>query len=174
MRYVIKATNEITTLRHYYGTIDLMALTDTQRGEIAGWYKITSINDDFDVELFTLGKPTITYNDANYTAQVSYTLIPRTVTELLQRLANERWLKCNAGITFEGKKIDTSEQSRNAITGIVSAYQSGVLTGDVDFKAINGWITLNQATALTLAQALAAHVQECFAWERAQASLIIA
>ncbi len=173
MRYVIKETNELVTLCRYWQGHDMLALSDTEKGQICGWYKITEIiNEDANLEQYTLGEPTVSYDDIQYTATVEYALIERNPQDRLQRLAHERWIKCNQGVVYNEHKIDTSDISQARISSIITAYQSKVLVGDIQFKTKDGWLTLNEVSAFELAQTVANYIQDCFAWEKQHAELV--
>jgi hypothetical protein len=169
MQYVIKETNEITTLRKYWKGFNLAAMSDEQRATQAGWWRITSITgQDYNANTHIQGEPVITYDMDNKTASVEYPLTPRTTTDRKARIANERWLRMVGGVTYLDHEIDTSDASQARLTGIVTAYQTGVLTGTVEYKTRTGWLTLNESQITELAQIVATHIQECFSWEREQ------
>jgi hypothetical protein len=169
MQYVIKETNEITTLRKYWKGFNLAVMSDEQRATQAGWWKITSITgQDYNADTHIQGEPVITYDLDNHTASVTYPLTPRSIDDRKARIANERWLRMVGGVTYQEHEIDTSDASQARLTGIVLAYQSGVLTGTVEYKTKTGWLTLDADAVSELAQVVVAHIQDCFAWEREQ------
>ena len=177
MRYVIKETNEIMTLRRYWNGMDIYAMSDTDKGAIAGWYKITSITgEDFDDATHTQGDVIITYNDDAYTATVEYPLIakPEAIakTNLKARITAERWERMNKPITFMEHKIATDDVAQTRLTSIVMAYSAGLITSNIDYKTMDGWIILNEKQVRELAALVASHVQACFAWEREQMELV--
>jgi hypothetical protein len=79
----------------------------------------------------------------------------------LAEIAAERWKAEVGGVAGEGLAIDTSRESQALITGAALA-----ATLDPNYicqwKTSSGFVTLDAATVLTVAQAVRAHVQGCF------------
>lgn len=80
--------------------------------------------------------------------------------------ADKRYAVETGGLVVGGRRIDTSRDSQALITG-AHAYVSAADVPTVEFKAAGGWVTLTRADVQGIALAVAAHVQACFAVERA-------
>lgn len=78
--------------------------------------------------------------------------------------AQKRWEKEISGITVGGAQIDTSRESQSMIAGAY-LYSQKNPGSPIKFKASSGWVTLDAATVETIADAVGAHVQACFAIE---------
>ncbi|MDR3473316.1 MAG: DUF4376 domain-containing protein [Devosia sp.] len=80
--------------------------------------------------------------------------------------ADKRWQVETGGITVSGAAIPTDRASQAMITGAVAFAQ---LNSDasIDFKAGGGFVTLTAAQMIAVGQAVGAHVQACFAAEKA-------
>ena len=89
-----------------------------------------------------------------------------TAFELRLYAAEARWNKTQGGLTLpNGVKIDTSDSSQAKITQALLMLQQGWVQ-TVEWKAVTGWVTLDEAAMTGIAQAVAAHVQACFSAER--------
>lgn len=78
--------------------------------------------------------------------------------------AQKRWEKEISGINVGGVLIDTSRESQSMIAGAY-LYSQKNPGSPIKFKASSGWVTLDAATVETIADAVGAHVQACFATE---------
>lgn len=86
--------------------------------------------------------------------------------ELKKQVTAKRWEIETGGINLpNGVSIDTSTNSQDRITSvIVNAEIAGI--DIVDFKADNGWVTMNLSDVKSIATVIAYHVQACFSSER--------
>ena len=96
---------------------------------------------------------------------------PPRETDLLAYAAAKRWAVQTGGVTVGGIAIDTSDASRSMIADAV-AYVQAAGVPSVEFKAASGWVTLGTAEVVAIGLAVGAHVQQCFAAERAVALAI--
>lgn len=93
-------------------------------------------------------------------------LPPPSTADLRAHAAVRRFAVETGGIVVGSATIDTSRDSQSMIAGALAYVQaSGAAT--VEFKAASGWVTLSAEQVRTIALAVAAHVQRCFAAERA-------
>jgi hypothetical protein len=94
------------------------------------------------------------------------------------QLKATRRIKEEGGITLNGARIATDRESQAMITGALKAFDADILNGEIDFKGEpdeNGndtWISIDSATCLALATAVANHVQQCFSYERMLSEMI--
>lgn len=89
-------------------------------------------------------------------------------TALRAHAAAKRWALETGGITLEnGAIIATDAISHAKIDAKVAAFERGVITGSVAFKAVNGSISLDRTAMTAVYAAVAVHVEACFAAERA-------
>ncbi|WP_306006452.1 DUF4376 domain-containing protein [Aquicoccus porphyridii] len=87
--------------------------------------------------------------------------------EKFAKLADLRWKRETGGISLEGgMRVNTSRESQAQIAASVQSIEAGLLTEPVDWKLETGWVELTADQILTIAQAVADHVQRCFAAER--------
>lgn len=78
--------------------------------------------------------------------------------------AERRWQLEVGGITVNGMPVDTSRESQALIHGAFSLAQINA-EASFRFKAGDVFLTLNSAQIIAIGQAVAEHVQACFAWE---------
>lgn len=94
-----------------------------------------------------------------------------TKQELLAYAAEKRWEKEASGVTVNGVVVMTDERSQGLINGAYNmAKENSELT--FEFKAASGWLTLDAATVIAIGMAVGAHVQTCFAIEKAVAAAV--
>jgi hypothetical protein len=65
-----------------------------------------------------------------------------------------------------GVRVNTATEDQNRITTVIANADAAGIT-QVEFKAATGWVTLTIAELRGIASAIALHVQDCFASERA-------
>lgn len=87
------------------------------------------------------------------------------------RLAEVRWEHETGGLTVEGTEVRTDRESQSTISNAFVSLSEG-LVSDVEFKAVDGWSTVDMVTLRPIAQAVATHVQRCFKSERGVAELL--
>lgn len=86
--------------------------------------------------------------------------------------AAKRYALETGGITLNGMSIATDRETQAILSSTVQAFQLGLVSGPIDWKAASGWAALDQATVTAVATAVFAHVQRVFSRERAVASAI--
>ena len=97
------------------------------------------------------------------------------IPDLLVTLADLRWQRQSGGLTLpDGTRIATDAESRASIAGAVTGLSMGILTAPIAWKAETGWIDLTAEQVMTIAAAVAQHVQRCFEAERAVALALVA
>lgn len=85
--------------------------------------------------------------------------------ELLEHLSNYRFVKEEGGITIGGVQVQTDRTSRADLIGARTLAKENNSFA-VKWKTKSGsFVDLDAATIITLADAVAAHVQKCFAAE---------
>ena len=88
-----------------------------------------------------------------------------------QEIAAARYAAEIAGVAVGGVAVRTDRESQALITGAaLKATQDG--TYSCTWKAESGFVTLNAATVLAVADAVRTHVQTCFDAEAAKCILI--
>lgn len=88
--------------------------------------------------------------------------------KLLNALAQARWRAEIGGLTLpNGMQVRTDRETRAALTEAVNALQAELMQDPVPWKMQDGWADLSQADLAIITSAVAAHVQACFAAERA-------
>lgn len=83
------------------------------------------------------------------------------VKKLKAILSAHKTEKEQGGCVFQNSLIKTDSDSQAKITGTLAMMQTGGISS-VDFKAANGWLTLNAEQFKQLALAVAIHIQVCF------------
>ena len=88
------------------------------------------------------------------------------------RLASRRWQAETGGITVGGIFVPTDRETQGIVDRIVRAFADGDMTGSVNFKAPDGWVQIDEATARAIKAAGAQHIQACFDRESELSALI--
>lgn len=86
---------------------------------------------------------------------------------LADQVTQKRWEVETGGIILAGgTEVKTGLDDQNRINCvIVNAARAGFT--EVDFKSATGWVTISLANLEAIADAVSAHVQQCFSAERA-------
>lgn len=87
----------------------------------------------------------------------------RVITQ--QKITEYRWQKETGGITVGDSLVATGIADQNRITSVIANAELAGGT-EVDFKTVNGWVTLTVDQVKGIAAAIALHVQSCFTKER--------
>jgi len=140
-----------------------------------GIYPVVEIKPEYDAELQYLEGPVTTFENNVITA--TYTVVNKTPERLLEELnsaktskkaelAQRRWEKETGGITLpNGMVIKTDRESQSLLAGAALQALADETT-TVEWKAANGWVTLDATQIKALAVAVRQHVQACFSIER--------
>lgn len=95
-------------------------------------------------------------------------------TAKLAELAEARWREETGGLTLpDGTIIKTDRESQALLTGAAFSATLDPGTG-IEWKGVNGWVTLTPAQVLEIAAAVRAHVQAAFSREKTLAGQVIA
>ena len=87
-------------------------------------------------------------------------------TAKLAELADARWQAETGGLTLpDGTEIKTDRESQALLTG-ASLYALQNATATVEWKGVNGWVTLSAADIQKIAYLVRNHVQAAFSKER--------
>ncbi|VTU32315.1 hypothetical protein H4CHR_02987 [Variovorax sp. PBS-H4] len=100
---------------------------------------------------------------------------PRTLDDLKGQLkatvADLRWQAETRGITVDGVEVSTTREARATFKqALDDALDAGL--EQIDFKALNGFVTLTLDQMRGIARATTAHVQSCFTAERVHVDAI--
>lgn len=88
-------------------------------------------------------------------------------TAKLAELAEARWREETGGLTLpDGTIIKTDRESQALLTGAALSAMLDPGTG-IEWKGVNGWVTLTPTQVLEIAAAVRAHVQSAFSREKA-------
>ena len=84
----------------------------------------------------------------------------------LAELAEARWREETGGLTLpDGTIVKTDRESQALLTG--AALSATLDPGtDIEWKGVNGWVTLTSAQVLEIAAAVRAHIQSAFSREK--------
>ena len=77
------------------------------------------------------------------------------------KIAEARWRAETGGITLNGTEIATDRESQALLTGAVLKAKDDPAYS-VRWKARNGWVGLDAAKIIAIADAVRDHVQACF------------
>lgn len=87
-----------------------------------------------------------------------------TADDLIAYAAAKRFSVETGGITVADSKVSTDRASQSLITGAYNYVQANP-TATVNFKSAGGFVELTASQMTAIANAVAAHVQACFAVE---------
>lgn len=85
--------------------------------------------------------------------------------QLKDYAANKRWQVENGGIIVQGMNVPTDDIAQRKISELRRRVRDSEVPVPFNFKASNGWVSLNQAQIIALDKAVAAHVQVCYSQE---------
>lgn len=89
-------------------------------------------------------------------------------TKAYADLADLRWRRETGGLSLPGgMSIITTRESQAQIAGVVQSINAGLISEPIDWKLASGWQQLTTAQITSVAGAVADHVKQCFAAERA-------
>lgn len=136
------------------GVADLVAGTMTYT-----WAKISAA--EFDAA--THHAPT--WDGTAWAAPVAKSLV-LLKSEKTAAITARRWEVETGGITLNGAAIATDAATQAKLSGALQLVQDDD-TRILDWKGVNGWISLNAAAVTAIAVAVGTHVQACFSREKA-------
>jgi Domain of unknown function (DUF4376) len=93
---------------------------------------------------------------------------------LVAHAAATRWRHASAGVTVDGVQYATTDFDQAKIAHIKQAFDAGVISGQIAFKAVSGFVMLDAAGFNAVYEAMVARVQACFAAEHAAVAAIAA
>lgn len=85
--------------------------------------------------------------------------------------ANERWVRTQSGILFDGVKIHTSDASQAKIHAAITVLDKQWLPS-LRWKTADGWMTVDADAMNLIGSAVAQYVQDCYDAEEAIAAEI--
>jgi hypothetical protein len=91
-------------------------------------------------------------------------------------VAKYRYEKEVAGVSYMTKTIATDRDSQGKIAAVKTLAQEAIDANDtgwsVDWKCVDGWLTMTAVEAVAMADAVAAHVKDQFAEEKRLSDVI--
>lgn len=152
-------------------------LTDEQR-KSSGWYPAVVTGQDYNPRTHYQNPPVCTFDAETETVAVEFQNIEKSIAqiqaEMLAELASYRYSREVGGLTVSGNEVRTDRDSQAMLIGAVVAFNEGFFAS-IQWKLDNGsWITIDQATCLAIAGAVAGHVQRCFNSEKTVSDTILA
>lgn len=170
-------TGPVTLVSNYNGVGGFHRLTDEQRKSY-GWYPAVVTEQDYNPRTHYQNPPVCTFDAETETVAVEFQNIEKSIAqiqaEMLAELAAYRYAREVSGIVVSGNDIRTDRDSQSMLTGGVVAFNEGFFAS-IQWKMDNGsWITIDQATCVAIAGAVALHVQKCFSSEKTVSDTILA
>ena len=87
--------------------------------------------------------------------------------QLKADLAEQRWSAETGGLTLPGGlRVRTGREDRAALAQMLVEMDAGAIDS-IDFKAVDGFVTLTREEVQAISRTIADHVQACFSAERA-------
>lgn len=140
-----------------------------------GIYTVTEIKPEYDAELQYLDGPVATFE--NNVVRATYTAVDKTPERLQEELvaakaakkaelAQHRWEKETGGLTLPNGLVVKTDRESQSLLGGAALQALADETATVEWKGINGWVTLDATQIKALAVAVRQHVQACFSQER--------
>ncbi len=109
--------------------------------------------------------------DDRYYWNTSDGSVPKALEDLqavkLDELASARYSIEVGGINISGVRIKTDRESQAQLSSVFASLSGGLIP-DTPWKSVDGWVQVTLEGITPIAQAVAAHVRACFAWERSQ------
>jgi hypothetical protein len=87
--------------------------------------------------------------------------------------ATKRWERETGGIALpDGYHIATDPVAQSKIAAAKTAFDNGAISGPIDFKMKDGWVSADADMVTAIYSAVVVHVQMCYAKEREVAEAI--
>lgn len=91
--------------------------------------------------------------------------VPPNAAALKAYAAQKRWEKEMGGMTVGGMPIKTDTEARVKIRELKDNIASGKLSAPYRFKAVSGWVAIDEATLTAVYDAIVQFVDDCFTTE---------
>lgn len=165
MGYIARTDGGQTVLELRQGV-----LADIPEAERTAWRTVNEVRPAIDPTRQTWASPEIGVSNDGSVVGITWQVADFPDVWLRMRLkeyaANLRWRKQQSPLTLpSGVVIDASEASKAKIQQALSVLEKG-WAQSLDFKAVNGWITVDLANMTLVAQALVAREQAMFTSEK--------
>jgi hypothetical protein len=153
---------------------NLDELTAEQLAKI-GIYPATEVRPEYDPATQYLGEPKLDFNGKAVTA--TYPVVDKTSEQIalevataksakLAEIAEARWKAETGGLTLpDGTQLKTDRESQALLTG-ASLFALQNASSTVEWKGVNGWVTLTATEIMQIATLVRNHVQAAFSKER--------
>lgn len=164
MSYIAKTNGGNTVLELRVGT-----LSDIPEDDRANWRVAYESFPNVNRMFYNVTGPVISVNGDG--SQVNIQWQSEEKPEAMKRLhlkehaAQVRWHKQQAGITLNGMKIKTDDESLAKIHQVFSILEKEWVPSVV-FKTGNGFVELDLAGITAVSQAAMTHIQSCFVKEK--------
>jgi len=164
---LIEPNFTLTTIKRQFPTMSFPANIPNELLKDLGYYPIVPSYNGGESRFRVYGTPEYSFDDEKVTA--TYTTQPidletaKSVTKDL--IKQERKRIEEAGITLPtGQRVYTHREDQSMIQGLVLSLQLG-LVESINFKTMDGFVTLDAQGVMGLAMQVAAHVQGAFSQE---------
>ena len=146
-------------------------LADIPEADRSNWRSAFEVRPSFDGLKQQLAGPSLTVNGDGSQVNIVWSVVTADAAWARMRLreyaAQLRYQREIAGVTLpNGVRIATDRDSQAKIQQAHTVLEKGWVTA-LDWKADSGWVSLDLASMTGIAQAVLAHVQSCFAAEKA-------
>jgi hypothetical protein len=88
-------------------------------------------------------------------------------SSLKEYAAQKRWAVETGGVVVNGVRVVTDDAAQRKISELSRRVDGGKIALPFDFKSQSGWVKLNKAAINSIDEAVAKHVQACYAIEKA-------
>ena len=135
----------------------------------AGIYPLRCTTPAHDERLYTTNPTTVTVTDG--IAVQGFEIVPRSLDEaqaaMKAHVAEIRWRIETGGIEILGfGRVPTALEDQNRVATSIQGMERAGLA-EVDYKLPEGWARLTLGELIEVGKAITAHVEACFARERA-------
>lgn len=171
MAYIARTDGGHTVLEMRAGT-----LSDIPESERANWRPAYEVVPNFDGIKSQVTGPTLTVNGDGSQVNIIWSIAtadaPWAQMRLRDYAAQIRYQKEIGGLTLpDGTRVATDRDSQSKISQALTLLEKGWVPS-ISWKTASGWVPLDVAAMTLVAQAVAAHVQGCFAAEQALVAAI--
>lgn len=171
---LIEPNFTLTTIKRQFPTMSFPANIPNELLKDLGYYPIVASYNGGESRFRVYGTPEYSFDGEKVTA--TYTTQPidletaKNVTKDL--IKQERKRIEEAGIMLPtGQRVYTYREDQSMIQGLVLSLQLG-LVESINFKTMDGFVTLDAQGVMGLAMQVAAHVQGAFSQEASRLQLI--
>ena len=143
--------------------------------EKVGYFPLSIIPDAYNPIFYNLKDIGNEYSERLQQWRVKYELLPKPISQIQQtlkeQLSKHRYRKETDGLLTNGGIVRTDRESQSSLAS-AKTLSDLIPDNTIDWKAADGWTSIDRSTIMELSKLVGLHVQTCFSLERQFSELI--